>query len=269
MFASPGEIAFSLFGYQVHWYGIIMAIAIIIGLYVISRIRKIYYIDIPQDFVLDLSFYLIIAGILGARLYYVLLDFKYYIKNPIEIFEVWHGGLSIHGTIIAAIVVGAIYIKKNKQKFLRIADLFIYGLIMGQSIGRWGNFFNSEAFGMPTNLPWKLFIAVSKRPLEFYNISYFHPTFLYESLANLIIFLILFFIVRKLAKGKDGIVFFSYLIMYSVARFFIESLRIDSILNIKSVPIAQLVSIIFIITGFIGILIIINKNKINHSHSNL
>lgn len=263
MFASPGEIAFSLFNYQLHWYGIIMAIAIISGLFVVSKIRKYYYSDISQDFILDLSFYLIIAGVIGARLYYVLLDSKYYIKNPIEIFEVWHGGLSIHGAIIATIIVGAIYIKKNKQKFFKIADLFIYGLVIGQSIGRWGNFFNSEAFGIPTNLPWKLFIPVAKRPLGFYNISYFHPTFLYESLANLIIFFILFFVVRKLAKGKDGIVFFSYLIMYSIARFLIESLRIDSILNIKNIPIAQLVSIILILTGVIGILIITKKSNSN------
>lgn len=255
MFTSPGEIAFSLFNYPVHWYGIIMALSIIIGLYVVSIIRKHYYSSISEDLILDLSFYLIIGGILGARLYYVLLDIRYYITHPLEILAVWHGGLSIHGAILGAVIVGAIYIKRNNQNFLEIADLFTYGLIIGQAIGRWGNFFNSEAFGIPTNLPWKLFIPISRRPLEFYNINYFHPTFLYESLLNLIIFIILFCGIRKFSKNKKGIIFFSYLILYSTVRFFIESLRIDSVLNIKSIPIAQLMSVILIITGITGIII--------------
>lgn len=261
MFTSPGEIAFSLYNYPVHWYGIIMAFSIITGLFVVSLIRKSYYPNISQDFILDLSFYLIIGGILGARLYYVLLDFQYYIKHPLEILEVWHGGLSIHGAIIGAIIIGAIYIKKNKHNFFEIADLYTYGLVIGQAIGRWGNFFNSEAFGLPTNLPWKLFIPINRRPLEFYDINYFHPTFLYESIINLIVFFILFCGIRKFSKNIKGIVFFSYLILYSIVRFFIESLRIDSVLNIKGIPIAQLVSIIFIIIGTAGIFIAKKQTK--------
>lgn len=263
MFTSPGEIAFSLFDYQLHWYGVVMAFAMIIGLLVVSLIRKYYYPNISKDFILDLSFYLIVSGILGARVYYVLLDFSYYLKHPIEIFAVWHGGLSIHGAIIGAILAGAIYIKKNNYKFLEVADLFTYGLVVGQVIGRWGNFFNSEAFGLPTNLPWKLYIPISHRPLEFYNINYFHPTFLYESFLNLIIFLILFCVIRKFVKNIKGIIFFSYLILYSIARFLVESLRIDSVLNISGIPVAQLVSVLFILVGVVGIFIVSKKNKDN------
>ncbi len=261
MFTSPGEIAFRIFNFPVHWYGIVMAIAILTGLFVIFSIQKKYYSHIPKDFTLDLSFYLIISGIIGARLYYVLLDYGYYVNHPKEILALWHGGLSIHGCIIAAIAVCWIYIKKHNYNFLEIADLYVFGLIIGQAIGRWGNFFNSEAFGGPTNLPWKLYIPISNRPVELSSYEYFHPTFLYESLINLFIFFILFFIFRKVAKGKNGLVFFSYLILYSIGRLFVEGIRIDSILDIGVFPVAQVVSIIFIVSGAIGVFCIYKNDK--------
>lgn len=259
MFTSPGEIAFSVFSFPVHWYGIIMALAISTGLFTVSLIRKNYYPDISKDFIIDLSFILIIFGIIGARLYYVFLDYNYYVKYPQEILAIWHGGLSIHGAIIAAILAGAFYIKLKNYNFLLLADLFTYGLIIGQAIGRWGNFFNSEAFGTPANIPWKLYIPVNHRPLMFYNIDYFHPAFLYESLLNIIIFLILFFIIRKISAGKEGVIFFSYMIMYSSIRIFTESIRIDSIASLWGIPIAQIISLIFFIIGLIGLILICRK----------
>ncbi len=259
MFTSPGEIIFSLKDYGIHWYGLIMAVSILTALFVIVIIKKKYYEHLTQDLILDLAFYLIISGIIGARLYYVILDLKYYIQFPLEIFQIWNGGLSIHGAIIGAVIAGIIYTKKNNLKFLELADLFTYGLVTGQVIGRWGNFFNSEAFGIPTNLPWKLFIPIEKRPLEFINFEYFHPTFLYESILNLIIFLVLFFVIRKLAKAHTGIVFFSYLMSYSIVRFFVESLRIDSVLNIKGIPIAQIVSVIVFLISLFSIVFLMKK----------
>ena len=127
--------------------------------------------------------------------------------------------------------------------------------ILAQAIGRWGNFFNSEAFGYPTNADWGVFIPVSKRPVEFLAYDYFHPTFLYESLLDLFIFFILLFILRRQAK-KQGYVFFSYLVLYSAARILVESVRIDSVLNVLGVPIAVWVSIIAIFIGFSGILLL-------------
>lgn len=263
MFTSPGEIAFRVFDFPIHWYGIIMALSIFTGLSVIYAIQKKYHSHIPKDVTLDLAFYLIIGGILGARIYYVILDFPYYFKHPQEIIALWHGGLSIHGCIIGATIVCWIYLKRNKYNFLEIADLFSYGLILGQSIGRWGNFFNSEAFGSPTDLPWKLFIPLNDRPLEYYNYEYFHPTFLYESIINIIIFIILFFGIKNIPSIKKGTIFFSYLILYSVGRLFIEGIRIDSILDIGKVPIAQVVSVLFILIGTIGIIHLSKKKTVN------
>ncbi len=263
MFASPGQIAFRLFNFPIHWYGITMAFAIIVGLSFVSFIRRRYYNHIPREFVLDLSFYLILGGIIGARLYYVVLDAEFYLKHPLEMIAVWHGGLSIHGAIIGSIIVGAFIIKKYNQNFFEIADLFSYGLVLGQSIGRWGNFFNSEAFGIPTNLPWKVFIPIESRPIQFFNVNYFHPTFLYESIANLFILLVLFFILRKKEKNVPGGIFFSYLIMYSVVRYCIESLRLDSILNIAGIPIAQVVSILFLMVGLVGLISVNRYSKDN------
>lgn len=256
MFKSPGEIIFSVFNYGIHWYGVIMALAITIGLLVIFWIRSKYYENIPADTVVDLAFYLIIFGIIGARLYYALADFHYYFRHPLEIFQIWNGGLSIHGCIIGALIACIVYCKKNDYNFFTLADLFTYGLVVGQVIGRWGNFFNSEAFGKPTDLPWKLFIPEQYRPLEYVNYQYFHPTFLYESLLNILVFVILFFVVRKIAKDKQGLIFFSYFVLYSVVRFFIESIRIDSILNIGFVPIAQIMSIVMCVVGLLGIMYI-------------
>ena len=259
MFTSPGEIAFGVFGLRIHWYGIVMATAICIGLLVVSFIRRKFYSEVSKNFALDLAFYLVLGGIIGARLYYVLLDLTFYGHYPLEAFALWHGGLSIHGAIIGSILVGAIYIKRNGESFLKITDLFTYGLVVGQSIGRWGNFFNSEAFGLPTSLPWKLYISPESRPIEFYNYSYFHPTFLYESLLNICIFLFLFFVVRKVAEGKNGVVFFSYLVLYSMVRYFVESLRVDSVLNVFGMPIAQIVSVVFFIIGICGLILISRK----------
>lgn len=261
MFSSLGEIVFSFLNYNVHWYGIIMGLAIAIGLFVILAIKSKYYKHISTDAILDLYFYLIISGIVGARLYYVLADGRYYYQHPLEIFQIWNGGLSIHGALLGAIIIGFIYCKKHDYKFLEFADLVTYGLVIGQSIGRWGNFFNSEAFGLPTNLPWKLFIPAAKRPLEFLNYEFFHPTFLYESVLNLLIFIILFCVIRKIAPNKNGIIFFCYLILYSFVRFFIESIRIDSVLDVYGVPIAQVVCVLLFITGVAGVCFIFKKRN--------
>ena len=262
MFSSPGEIAFRIFNFPVHWYGIFMAFAICTGLFTILAIKKKYYPDIEQDVVLDLAFYNIIFGILGARLYYVVLDYKYYLNYPQEILALWHGGLSIHGAIIICIIVSFIFLKSKKLQFLPFADLFIYGLVVGQVIGRWGNFFNSEAFGRTCNLPWKLFIPISSRPIEFYNQAYYHPTFLYESLLSILIFCLLFFGIRKIKNAKAGIIFYSYLILYGLSRFLIEGIRIDSVLDIHGVPVAKIMSLVLIFAGIFGLIFLYCRKNI-------
>ena len=143
MFQSPGDIAFTIGLVDIHWYGVVMSISILLGLFVIIFIKKLYYKEILTDTICDLSFVLIISGILSARLYYVLLDYKYFLKHPEEILAIWNGGISIQGAVIGGILIGLIYAKQNNINFLRYADLFSFGIVTGQIFGRWGNFFNS------------------------------------------------------------------------------------------------------------------------------
>lgn len=261
MFASPGEIAFSIDSFPVYYYGIIMAMAIVAGVFCAVFVTKKFYPYLNPDVIYNIAPVVIICAILGARIYYCLLNFSYYAQNPIAILEVRHGGLSIHGAILGGLIGGIIYAKKHKLPILKLCDIFAYGLILGQAIGRWGNFFNSEAFGRPTENFLKLYIPIYKRPLEYMQYNYFHPTFLYESILDVCVFLILFFLVRKFTEKMDGIVFFIYLILYSIVRIFIEQIRIDSVLNVFGIPIAQIVSGLIILISLTAIFVIRLKNE--------
>lgn len=254
MFAAGERVAFYLFGRPVMKYGIMMGTAIAVSILVLNKIRKNHYSeDISEDTLFDLSFWLIVGGVLGARIWYVLLNIPYYSSNISEIFAINHGGISIQGAIAGGILTGLIYTKKHHLCFLKLADLFSFVLPIGQSIGRWGNFFNSEAFGKPCDLPWKLYISQENRPEQYFYNEYFHPTFLYESLANIVVFFILYFGLRKKFVNQSGAIFFCYLILYSTVRFFIEFVRVDSVLNIAGIPIAVIMSIIFALIGILGL----------------
>ncbi len=260
MFAAGERVAFYLFGRPVMKYGITMGTAIAVSVFILNRIRKKYYSEvISEENLYDLSFWLIIGGILGARLWYVLLNISYYRFNLDEILAISQGGISIQGAILGGVISGYIYVKKHDLCFLKLADMFALVLPIGQAIGRWGNFFNSEAYGKPCNLFWKLYIAPEYRPEKYFYNEYFHPTFLYESIANIVIFCILYFLLRKKFTNRGGTIFFSYLILYSTVRFFIEFIRIDSVLNIGNIPIAVIVSILFFVIGLIGLLKNIKK----------
>lgn len=255
MFTSPGSIAFNFLSLNIRWYGIIMAFSILLALFVILAVRKkCYKDDIPEDNIFDIALLLIIFGIIGARAYYVMLDWTYFEYHLAHIPCIWHGGISIHGAIIGGMIASFIYAKKKKLNFLKYADLFSFGVITGQIIGRWGNFFNSEAFGLPCDLPWKLYIPFDCRPIGFQNYQFFHPTFLYESFLNILI-LIIMFLYMKLKKKKrpDGAIFFLYISLYSIVRHFIETLRIDSVLNIApNVHVAHIAALAFLLFGFSG-----------------
>ncbi len=252
------SIAFSIGQFDVHYYGIIMFFAILAGIFVVYKTAKRYYKDVDTEIILDILPVVIVSAILGARVYYVLMDFQYYANHIPEIAAVWRGGLSIHGALIGGVTAGFILARKHKISFLRYADVFAYGLLIGQAVGRFGNYFNCEAFGLPTKLPFGLFIPTIYRPAEYIHFEYFHPTFLYESLWNIAVFLILFFVIRKIPKIADGTIFFSYIVLYSAGRFFIEKLRIDSVLDIGGVPVAQYVSVFAIVLGMF-FLIMLNR----------
>ena len=260
MFQSPTDVAFDVFGFPIYFYGIILASAIFVGFYCAYFLYKLFYNKQEASKIIDFSPYIIIIGIIGARLYYCLVNFSYYVKHPLEIFYIRQGGLSIHGVIIIGILALYTFSKKYKMSFLKLIDVFLCGTALGQSIGRWGNFFNSEAFGTPTNLPWKLYIPITHRPPQYIDFKYFHPTFLYESIFDFLIFLILLICFKKLSKSP-GVLACLYLIMYSIVRIIVEHFRIDSALNIDGIPIAQLVSLIIIVVASVAIMILTRKKS--------
>lgn len=258
---SPGDVAFTLFKMPVYFYGIILAFACLAGVFTAYKLLKNYSGETNPDCIWDISPLVLIAGILGARLYYCILNFSYYFSNPIEIFNIREGGLSIHGGIIAGIIALFFASRKCKIHFLKILDVFAVGTIFAQAIGRWGNFFNSEAFGFPYDGILKLYIPSADRPAMFVNFEYFHPAFLYESILDLIIFVILFFIYKKYAVKSPGVALSIYLMLYSLVRLFTEYIRIDSALDVSGVPVAQIVSIIVFIISAVLLIFLIKKSS--------
>ncbi len=259
---APDDVAFKLLGFPVYWYGVTMALAILVSLlsanYLFNKINS----SQKKDVIIEFAPLIIIMGILGARLYFCLLNAHYYFLHPLEILDIREGGLSIHGAIIGGILSLYIAARKHKVNFLSVLDAMGCATILGQSVGRWGNYFNSEAYGLPVlSQKWGLYIPQTRRISEYYNYSLFHPTFLYESAADFAAFFILLFILFKSGEKYRGITFFSYLVIYSLIRFFIEKIRIDSALNIGSVPFAQIISAILFIVGAVGIVFIFIRNR--------
>lgn len=261
MFTSPGEIAVQIGIFRIYWYGICMAFAILIGLFCSVKIAKKFYHLVDIDKFYDLIFYVLIGGIAGARLYYVGFDWGYFSQNLSDIPKLWTGGLSIHGAILGGFLTGLGYAKAKNLDLWLYADVIAFGLCIGQIIGRIGNFFNSEAFGIPTDLPWKLFIPIESRPEGFEQFSFFHPTFAYEMILNTFIVSFLYFLAKKYPERQNGLIFFSYLILYSLARIFIENIRIDSVFNFSGHPIAIWISSFLVMMGIIGLFLTQKKKK--------
>ena len=272
---SPGDTFLNLGFLNIRWYGLLISISVIIGIFISKKLAKSRNID-PQ-YVSDILPSLIIYSIIGARAYYVIFEWRQYSGNnfftSFEIFNsivqipsflaIWEGGIAIHGGLIGGFLSILFFCKSKNINLKTFIDILIPSIILGQSIGRWGNFFNNEAFGIPTNLPWKLFIPIQNRPIEFINYQFFHPTFIYESLWNFLIFIILIIIFNKQNKNnfvRPGFISCFYLISYSFGRFWIEGLRIDP-LCIGGIPpfcdgglrMAQFISIFLFSTGLIGI----------------
>jgi phosphatidylglycerol:prolipoprotein diacylglycerol transferase len=250
---------------EIRWYSVLILVAFIIGYLLVSnRCRK---VGISSVFITDLCFYLVIFCILGARVYYCLFNLDYYLKNLVDIFKIWEGGLAIHGGIIAGILTIYFYTRKKEIPLLKLLDIFVPALVLGQAIGRWGNFFNMEAYGPEVTLTTLKNLHIPQFIIDgmYIDRAYHHPTFLYESIGCLIIF-ILIILIRNLKGIKTGQITSIYLMSYGIIRFLIESLRQDSLMffNLK---IAQIVSILMI---FIGLCLFIKpylkkefKNKIS------
>lgn len=260
---APPSVALSLFGFPIYWYGIILACAIFVAILVANKFFNVLNRDLKKDVIISCAPWVIILGIVGARLYFCSLNPSYYFYHPIEILDIRQGGLSIHGALILGILTLIISAKKNNVPVMKILDPMGCATILGQAIGRWGNYFNSEAYGLPVlGQKWGLFIPESRRVAQYLNYSLFHPTFLYESVLDLFGFGFLTFIFFRFGKKYSGLPFFAYLTLYALIRYFIEKIRIDSALNIDGVPIAEIISVSLFIIGFVGTIYSIYRVKI-------
>lgn len=232
---------------QIYWYSVLILMAILIGSYIfLKAATKEGY---KEEFLTNVLFYGIIFSIIGARLYYVIFNLAYYLKHPLEIIAVWNGGLAIHGGIIGGSLCLLYHCLKYKKSFLRLTDLLVPSLILGQAIGRWGNFFNSEAHGPQVAREVLEKLPIPKFVITGMNIDgvYYHPTFFYESIWCLFGFIILIILKKKVKLRKGGLTGI-YFIWYSIARFFIESLRTDSLM-LGSIKVAQTISVLLFILG--------------------
>lgn len=234
---APDPVAFTIFGAEIRWYGILIAIAFMIGIFL--AYKRAPKFGIKGDTVLDFALWLMPMSIIGARLYYVIFSWDQYAGDPMSILAIRSGGLAIHGGIIAGVLTAIIFCKVRKVSFLDMCDLIFPEVALGQAIGRWGNFFNSEAHGGPTDLPWAIEV----------DGEMVHPTFLYESIWCLLIFVFLIWMSDR-RKFKGQIVCL-YGMLYSVERFLVEGLRTDSLM-IGPLRQAQVISAVIFAASLAG-----------------
>jgi phosphatidylglycerol:prolipoprotein diacylglycerol transferase len=258
MFRSPGAIAFQVGPLTLRWYGILMASAMALGLWLAHKDARRRGLD-PEP-LLKAAELALLGGLVGARLYYVAFNLDYYLQQPAKILAVWEGGLAIHGGVIGGIVLGGGYAWRRGLPVLRYLDIAAPSLAIGQAIGRWGNFFNGEAFGTPTDLPWKLYIPPSHRPPEYAQSEFFHPTFLYESLWDALVFVLLVRVFRDRVARAPGALFLTYLGLYSMGRFYTEGLRTDALMA-GSIRVAQLVSVVGVAAALIGVPLLLRRAR--------
>ncbi|WP_375164555.1 prolipoprotein diacylglyceryl transferase [Domibacillus sp.] len=221
-------IALELGNFQVHWYGIIIGIGIALGFYLASKEAN--RLGLPEDTFSDLLIWAIPIALISARAYYVLFEWSYYSQHPEAIIQIWNGGIAIHGALIGSVITAIVFTRKRRLSFWKLADIAAPSIILGQAIGRWGNFMNQEAHGGEVT---RSFLENLHLPEFIVNQmyiggAYYHPTFLYESVWNILGFVLL--LVLRKVNPKRGELFLSYVIWYSVGRFFIEGMRTDSLM---------------------------------------
>jgi len=307
----PSPIMLSFGPINIYWYGFFIVLGVISALLIAMKLGS--YYGIKKETVIDLAFYLVIFGVIGARVYDVFfVEWSYFSGHLLDIFKVWQGGLAIHGAVIAGVITLYFFAKKTNplnlpaqagpplkggqenaahlQKggeggyFWLLASILVPGLALAQAIGRWGNYFNQELFGGPTGLPWGIPISIVNRPIEYLSSTHFHPAFLYESLGNLLIFVILIIFHVLMIRNKipsasfssrDGLTPFwkggklnryalcvmSYAISYSILRFFTEFIRIDPTPEILGLRLPQIVSLLVVIFSVIFLILKAKKAK--------
>ena len=270
VFTSPGPLVFQLGPFALRWYGLLIALAVLLGLLLATRLGKARGIE--PALISDLLPLLVLGAVVGARTYYVLLEWRQYSGRWLEVFAVWQGGIAIHEALIGGTITLILFCRWKRQPFWPLLDVLVPAVALGQAIGRWGNFFNSEAFGLPTDLPWRLTIPIQNRPVEFLQQSGFHPTFLYESLWNLGVCALLLLLFRQTSRGQlqlpAGTLSCIYLMAYSGGRVWIEGLRLDPLCLFSEPPfcagglrMAQLMSLLLIALGGLGLWWLIGRRR--------
>ncbi|MBO8638365.1 prolipoprotein diacylglyceryl transferase [Staphylococcus aureus] len=251
-------VAFNLGPLSVRWYGIIIAVGILLGYFVAQR--ALVKAGLHKDTLVDIIFYSALFGFIAARIYFVIFQWPYYAENPGEIIKIWYGGIAIHGGLIGGFIAGVIVCKVKNLNPFQIGDIVAPSIILAQGIGRWGNFMNHEAHGGPVSRAFLEQLHLPNFIIEnmYINGQYYHPTFLYESIWDVAGFIILVNIRKHLKLGET---FFLYLTWYSFGRFFIEGLRTDSLMLTSNIRVAQLVSILLILISIS--LIIYRRIKYN------
>lgn len=251
---------------KIYWYSVTIFIALLVGGVLALKEAKRW--KIPEDLMINYFFFLIPIALIGARLYYILFNLDYYSTDWLAILHVWEGGLAIHGGIIAGILWTLFYTKKYKVNFFRMTDIMVVSLIIGQAIGRWGNFFNQEAYGSIVSLDLLNKLHLPKFIIDNMYIegAYHHPTFLYESIWCLLGFIFLLF-VRKYKYTKIGQITGIYFIWYGFGRFFIEGLRTDSLM-LGGLKMAQLISLAMILIGVAMLIIFQKKSVFKNQYNN-
>ncbi len=247
IFSAPlSPVALEIGPLSIYWYGVIIATGMLLGYFIADREanRK----GLPEGLFMDLMFYIIIASIVGARLYYVVFQWEYYSQNPLDIIMVNEGGMAIHGGLIGGFLAGIIYCRVKGFSFFQLADIAAPSLILGQAIGRWGNFMNQEAHGGEVSRGFLESLMLPEWIINqmYIDGAYYHPTFLYESVWNIIGFILLILLRPKLKIGQTILL---YLVYYSIGRFFIEGMRTDSLMIGESLRTAQFISILIIMAA--------------------
>lgn len=252
-------IAFSIFGFDVRWYSLLILIGVFVAYAFIIKEAKRF--KISEDVIFNMFFWTLIFGIIGARLYYVVFNWEYFGSHINEIWQIWNGGLAIHGGILFGLIVINLYCKKYNLKTLKILDMIVVPLFFAQAIGRWGNFFNSEAYGVATSLSHLESLHIPEFVINGMKINgiYYTPTFFYESLVCFIGFIFLLF-ARRMKFIKVGQLTGIYMVWYGIGRFIIEASRTDSLIFL-GFKMAQIVSVIMLIIGIVLIILGVHKGK--------
>lgn len=254
------RVAVQIGSVSIYWYGIIIGLGVFLGLWL--AIRESERRGLDKDVFVDLLIYAVPISIISARIYYVIFEWSYYKDHLGDIVKIWNGGIAIHGALIGAVITTIVFAKAKNLSFWKLADIAAPSIILGQAIGRWGNFINQEAYGGEVSRSFleNLFLPDFIINQMYINGAYHHPTFLYESVWNFVGFAIL--IALRRVNLRQGELFLTYVIWYSIGRFFVEGLRTDSLMLFDTLRMAQVLSLVLIL---VGVVLIIVRRKLGYS----